>query len=255
MLIRNGEHDDFDLDTILHELCHHWVFQHSTGETGLAWQLFAHGTTHDGRLKKTWTGFHEAFAETMSNEITRREFGWNSTIYGGRTADRRPLSRPMMRMLKIRKAADVEFFEDGWLSAFGLLLCEDVCRLDMETQQIAADGSPVAYAGDLASVPRSCAAPRLEIEDLMHAVAEGGDGRDDGLARDDMTLVHYLDRLADTAAAFTFDHVAPYLRILDPEETAQPWEILTAKPDVADPPVPPGGDKHQQPKPQAAKAP
>ena len=41
----------------------------------------------------------------------------------------------------MRTIVDLDFFEDGWLSAFGLLLCPDVCDLDMNV------GGP--YAADL----------------------------------------------------------------------------------------------------------
>ncbi|HWP42523.1 MAG TPA: hypothetical protein VNO14_04760, partial [Blastocatellia bacterium] len=48
-LIQNSETDNFDLQTVMHEMMHLWAYQHSSGETGLAWQLILHGSTHAGR--------------------------------------------------------------------------------------------------------------------------------------------------------------------------------------------------------------
>lgn len=151
----------------------------------------------------------------------------------------------------MKQAEDVEFFEHSWLSAFGLLLCQDVCRLDMTTMAPPAGGDPDLYARDLRSPPPSCTAPKLALEDLLRTVAGAGDGgRDDGLDRGEMTLRGFLNHVGHTVHDFETRHVGEYIRILDPAETAQPWEILQPRPPVkVDPKVPPKNP--QEPRPRA----
>lgn len=120
------------------------------------------------------------------------EFNWTSTIYGGHTAERRPLSRPEMRRLGIRKFKDL----------------------------------------------------------LRTVVGGGGTGRDDGLDRDDMTLTRFLNHVARTADQFETEHNAAFARMLDPEETAQPWEVLQPRMATGPEPKPPM-KQPQEPKPQA----
>lgn len=53
--------------------------------------------THNGRQAKTWTAFHEAWAEFAKNELYRQMFGQGATIYGGDRAERRPYTRAELK--------------------------------------------------------------------------------------------------------------------------------------------------------------
>ena len=103
-LIQNSQRDSFDLETAMHELLHLWTYQHCSGENKLAWQLIVHGSTHDGKQAKTWTAFHEAWAEFAKTELHRQMFGAGATIYGSNKYARAPLSRAWLKSQGIRHA-------------------------------------------------------------------------------------------------------------------------------------------------------
>lgn len=233
-LVRNSQIDHFNVDTILHELVHLWAYQHTSGEEKLATYLLVHGSTHTGRVAR-WVAWHEAFAEAVSNEITRQLLGTRSTVYRAFTAERRPLSRPYLNGLGIRTLADVDQFEFGWLSAFGLLLCPDVCSLDMTgSGPYATDTTPGVQPTGFTM----CRAPKFTLGDLLRVVAHAPDGKDGGLDKTEMTLGLFLRRCVDVVAKFTSTHADAYLKILDPAETRQPSELLRMSPTPA--PIDPG---------------
>jgi hypothetical protein len=218
-LIQNSQRDNFNLETIIHELMHLWTYQHCSGESGLAWQLIIHGSTHTGRQSKTWTAFHEAWAEFAKTELHRQMFGAGATIYGGSQYQRQPLSRSFLKNQGVRTLADMDNFEWGWMSAFNLLVYNRVTELDMNTGDgyatptltpVMAKQADVAFA-DLLGVflPHGAGAFRTEM------------------TSDQMTLPMYLNRLSTSIPdRFTAKHVSAYLAILDPARTEQPKDLL-----------------------------
>ncbi|MFY0563766.1 hypothetical protein ACN28E_07960 [Archangium lansingense] len=218
-LVRNSVRDNFDLETVSHELLHLWAYQHSSGELGLAWQLFIHGTTHVGRQKKTWTAFHEAFAAVAQAELRRQLFNEGATI-GGVEAKRRPFTRGYLKSQGVNFLAEMEHFEIGWISLFNLLLCRQVCELDMN----GAD----TYA--VTSVTRNplCVAPRISFADLLGVfLPQAPIEFHTELRTDQMTFSTFLNRLsAAMPDRFTSRHRDAYLAIIDPNGTAQPADLL-----------------------------
>ena len=218
-LLRNSKKDQFDADTILHELMHLWTFQHTEQEKRLVTYLFVKGTTHNGMVAP-WAAWHEAFAEVTSNALYRDIFGTSATVYGAFQAERRPYSRKFLKDNKVRTAADLNVYEFGWQSVFGLLLCPDVVSLDM-------NGSGT-YATDLTPGTQPPSAPnkppKIELADLLAAL--GGENKDGGLRIDDMRT----DRFLSTIKVKGFDSLmqAAFLAILDPAETRQPATLLPA---------------------------
>jgi len=220
-LVQTARRDDFDAGAILHEMMHLWAYQHSHGEERLATYLLTHFDTHTGR-QTPYTACHEAMAEALSNEVYRQLFHARATVYGADHAQRRPFSRPHLRAQGMRSLADLDRFEHGWLSAFGLLLCPDVAGLDMnEGDPYANDATP----GDRAVAPMRDV-PVITLAELMRAIARSDGDRDDGWDRDTMYIDALLSRCEAELPHFTKDHHAAYLRILDPSETAQPIALL-----------------------------
>jgi len=221
-LINNSQQDHFNTGTILHELMHLWTYQHTSQEERLATYLLLHGSTHTGRLAP-WVAWYEAFAEATSNELYREIFGTQGTVYGGFSAERRPFSRPYLIRHGITSLDDVQNFEYGWLSTFGLLLCPDVCDLDLTTSgPYAADTSP----GVKDKGSPICSAPKIPLADLLRVVANAPDGRDGGMTRQEMQLGLFLRRCTEVLSQFTSEKADAYLRILDPKETRQPSVLL-----------------------------
>ena len=223
-IVRNGRIDDFDTGTILHEMMHLWGYQHSFQEERLATYLLAHFDTHTGR-HKPWVVCHEAMAEALANEIERQVFRARGTVYGGEEAQRRPLSRPYLTRQGMRRAVNLDYFEDGWRSVFGLLLCPDIADLDMSV-----DGP---YAQDLSPGSRVSRpfldAPVVTLAELMRVIATAGrasNGRDGGWRRDAMRIGVLLASCVSDLPQLTPEHHEAFEAILDPAETRQPWELL-----------------------------
>ncbi len=216
-LVRNSLKDHFDAGTILHEMMHLWAYQHTEDEDRLATYLLVNGTTHNGRIK-SWAAWHEAFAEVISNQLYRDLFGAAGTVYGGFTAQHRPYSRPYLKKGGLMNTADLEVFEDGWQSVLGLLLCPDVCDLDMNAAgPYAADASPGAKGGR-----PTCWSPTIKLADVLAAV--GDDAKDGGLPRDAMRVAPFLERI--DVPGFNDAIRSAYIAILDPAGTAQPRSLL-----------------------------
>ncbi len=217
MLVRNSKKDGFDAGTILHEMTHLWAYQHTENEDRLATYLLVNGTTHTGRIKN-WAAWHEAFAEVVSNEIYRNLFGSAGTVYGGNTAQRRPYSRPYLTKGGLMNTSDLEVFEDGWQSVLGLLLCPDVCDLDMNSAgPYAADMTPGVLGHAL-----NCWAPKMSLADILAAV--GDDAKDGGLPLEAMRVAPFFERI--DVAGFNDTIREAYVAILDPAGTAQPRDLL-----------------------------
>jgi len=218
-LLRNSKKDQFDANTILHELMHLWTFQHTEKEERLATYLLIKGTTHDGMVAP-WAAWNEAFAESVSNELYREMFGTSATVYGAFPAERRPYSRPYLKRKMVRTASDLNVYENGWQSVFGLLLCPDIVSLDMNgSGPYATDMTPGVQPTGVHNKP-----PRVELTDLLAAL--GGDNKDGGLSIQDMRTDRFLSMIKVPG----FDNLmqAAFLSILDPAETRQPASLLPA---------------------------
>lgn len=222
-LIQNSQTDDFDLQIIMHELMHLHTYQHSSGETGLAWQLFLHGSTHNGRQSKTWTSFHEAWGEFAKNELYRQMFGQGATIYGVVSAERRPYTRSELKGSGIPNISELDHFEDGWMSVFNLLVCNKVCELDM-------NGTDMFAKPTLTPSPL-CRQAQISFADLLRVFQPHGTGAyHTEMPLSHMELTSFLNRLsASMPSEFTSGRRDAYLAILDPAQTRQPKDLLGPK--------------------------
>ena len=112
-LVRNGSIDNFEIQTVMHELMHVRNYAHSTGEENLAIQLLINGSTHDGRQDETFTVFHEAAAEIFKSELYHQMFGKRALIYRDKNfeAERKPFTRPWLRSQGIKTLNDLDHFE------------------------------------------------------------------------------------------------------------------------------------------------
>jgi hypothetical protein len=225
-LARNNRRDEFNVDTIVHELTHLWAYQNVRQEERLATYLLTHFDTHSGRLPN-WVAWHEAFAESMSNEFIREIFGTQNTVYGAFPSQRRPYSRPYLRTQNITTRADLDFYEDGWASIFGLLVNPDPCDLDMTPSPgpYAVSGTPGAK--DQGWVP--CTAPKIGWKNILKAVAGAGNQTDGGLERGAMRMESFFRRIADQVPEFTERYQEAFASILDPQESRTPRDLLTVR--------------------------
>ena len=184
-----------------------------------------HFDTHNGRSAH-WVAWHEAFAESMSNELIREIFGAPDTIYGGDPAERRPYSRAFLQSRGIDTKADLDFFEDGWASIFGLLLNPNPCYLDMSGTERYADSIPPPSGG---SGWTACTSPRIGWTNILKAVANAGTQHDGGLSRGAMRMMPFFRRIADEVPEFTEHYQEAFAASLDPQEARTPRDLLTIR--------------------------
>ena len=204
-LLENARSDHFNAASVAHEFMHALMFQYSTGEKGLAWQLLLHGSTHDGRQSKRWVACHEGFAEWAGNLLYSHIYNRPATIYGdkdsatGQVLDNRarPFSRRFLRDQGIRSLSELDYFEYGWIALFTALVSRDLDRLDPDTAETWAKypGQSMWSAGQLRGTSDT---PGLA--DLIGAFkAAASKGYPKLISLDEMTRVTYLQRLMATS--------------------------------------------------------
>jgi hypothetical protein len=229
-LIDNSQLDAFALESIVHEMMHIRNYDHSTSEADLAVELLKSHDLHDGRQDKTFTGFHEAAAEIWMVELYRQLFGetfkadgtrYRATLYDSDSpAERRPFTRTYLKNSGVGSLNDIDHFEDGWLSTFNLLLCRKVTDLDMNGTDQFAEAIPT-------SGPRIARKTvEFSFADLLKAFNALPPGFPEIIDANDMTLHKYFRRLGAVNPAFDEDMQNAYKKILDPNETRNPSDLL-----------------------------
>jgi hypothetical protein len=217
-LVKNSQYDSFEINTIIHEIMHQYVYQHSKHEKGLAWQLIIHGTTHGSRQDKTWVAAHEALAEFLKGEVYRRLFPGRATIGGGTFVQKRlPYSRKYLRDNGTATLADVDHTEDGWTSLFNLLVCTRLCELDMNTTEDYAE--PGNWGG-------MCDQPVLSFADFLRIFLPTSAPFNDVLDRSELTKDQFLSRAVAALSQLETKHKDAYLQLLDPRATVQPSDVF-----------------------------
>lgn len=218
--IHNSQLDSFEIQTVMHELMHMRNYHHSTGELGLAWELLIHRSTHDGRQDVTWTGFHEASAETFKTELYRQLFGKGATIYMDEPAERRPFTRAFLKKKGIHILGDIDHFEYGWISTFNLLLCGKLDELDMNGSGEFAEPQPQP------KVRIAKKSVQFSFADLLRAFDPLPPKFPDQIDISEMTLTGFFHRLSAVNPEFDATVQSAYKQILDPKETRQPYDLL-----------------------------
>lgn len=207
-IVANRRRNQLSTAVVLHELMHLWAFQHTVGEWKMAWQLAAHGTTHGGR-QKPFVAFHEAFAEWAAIWMEQAVLPRDARTPG------RPLSRQGLTGEGITRADEVEEFEDGWMAVFNLLTTSDLDQFDLNR--------PGRFARQ--TLPERCNTPRVPFVRVLRAMRKSR-RQPELLRARDLRLRPVLNRIAVSDGSFTAGHAQAYRRLLDPSDTAQPWELL-----------------------------
>ena len=175
--------------------------------------------------------FHEAAAEIFKSELYHQMFGKRALIYRDKTfeAERRPFTRPWLKKQGIKKLADIEHYEYGWMSVFNLLLCNKVEELDMNGPGPYAREKAATGTGPKAAIARK--SMNLSFADLLRAFDPIFNPVPDEFPKQidvtEMTLNKYFKRLgAALVSPFDATMQSAYKKILDPAETAQPSDLL-----------------------------
>ena len=224
-VVENSVHDDYArIDYLLHELMHIWAYQHSRREKGMAWQLIVHGDTHDLQ-NRAWVAFHEGFAEWAYQEVYRRLFGQNPKSAPASTADAEPvpLNRAYLTNIHgLTSLDEVERHEWGWISLFNLLITHRLTLYDFSGTD--------RYVSRARFRPRRntiCDDPVMDFPDVLRLfLTDNRAGLARQLRRSEMTFAKFLARAVAVVPRFNNRARTAALSLLDPNETAQPRDLL-----------------------------
>lgn len=231
-VIRNKQGDWMSINTILHELMHVWAYQHCSGELSMATQLALHGSTHDGIQAKSFTAFHEGFAEWASNRLFHILFDATPSIYGGVLDTGEPFSRSFLCSMGVEKSSDSEHSEYGWISFFNMLMTEELYMYDFnESSTYAIKKNAVRVKpGTTLSCPALTFGQVLDVFNINTKA-----GLDKVLQKDEMNFDDFLARANALFSQVSSTHVTGIKKLLDVENTQAAWEVLAAPVDSDDP--------------------
>lgn len=229
-LLQNSVDDHFNAETVLHEVMHLWTYQNSKGEDGLAWQLLVHGSTHEGRQKKAWVAFHEAFAEWAAAQLYQRIYQQRMDVLADAELDSRPtpFSRDYLRSLGIASLDDLDHFEHGWFALFNALTCPLPDSLEPD------NGSPyMTYSGTVAAAidaTWTTTARTSGPEILKSMMAQPSGTFSKVPTKDELNLDTFLDRLVAISAVTTREQADAVKALLQtrPPAPARPKDKAAA---------------------------
>ena len=155
-----------DIDTMLHELFHIWVYQHSIFEERMANYLAGHlkEGTH-GKVDRTFVAFHEGLAE-WGNLVLKKK------IPSATNNIEKPLSREGMKSQEVRKFSDVEFVDWGWTNFFNLLHKQDVWKYNFGTSNDSLDKTETRKSLE---PYQNCRVGQLDFEELLNTIDHRGE--------------------------------------------------------------------------------
>ncbi|MFK8080802.1 MAG: hypothetical protein AB8B97_11005 [Granulosicoccus sp.] len=224
-MVKNTDKDSMYKDgevtfnTLYHELMHLWTYGYSSGEDNLALQLARHGSTHDGLQNKTYTAFHEAWAEHSSNVLLKTLFNETSYIYGNQAYWPFPFSKPVLVNEGITKLSEVDRHEYGWMHIFNCLTCDNLTNFNTNLQQESNYQNNLFWARvdtrDIDNIPS------LDIYDLMQAFKAP-----EPYPVKQMNLDDFMDRIQKIEPEITNSIRAGYIKVFDPKESRPPRDCF-----------------------------
>jgi len=210
----DGQRDHFNTDTIWHEMAHVWAYDHCSGELGLAWQLFADGSTHDDQ-EKPFVAFHEGFADHFAENMKEQILNLSQP---------KPFNRDHLKSLGLTNLTKLERRDTGWTHVFRALQLEDIHTYDFNATPGSSvrSADPSTYQGKFSQVR-----PLTFKNTLTIFLADPGAGHPKDINKDEMTIHAFLHRAADILKKFDSDRVDDWKDVLDPSKTTQPVDVFT----------------------------
>lgn len=213
-IVKNSADDDGDeADTLLHELMHIWMYQHSRGEDALAGYLATHlqRGTHD-IVDQEYVAFHEGFAEYGQHVLMEDLFGEERPL---------PLSRTTLASQGLDTLEMMQFKDTGWESTFLLL-----ALTDLEDYDFSSTGYRISERG--LSLFKTCDdVTQIGFTRLLRIfAADSGAGYSQQIHRSEMNHDDFFTRAKDILSQYDGDDEAVHLDLLDPESDFEPYEDI-----------------------------
>ena len=210
--------DQFDLDTIYHELFHVWVYDHFSGEGCLTETLLINGNTH-GLVSDPCVAFNEGAAEWGMGQLKQILFGIPPEL---------PFSRQDLKNKGATNLGLVQRLDDGWQSLFSTITLPELNKYNFN-----ATGTHIS---PLSPAPSGCSSPTNGFHKVLSVFLEHPDkGFSALLSRNETTMDSFLTRsnaiLVNLGTNSVSDLLVQnlYLDLVDPSKTTQPSNVLCGK--------------------------
>lgn len=202
-----------DTDTLLHELMHIWMYQHSRGESALAGYLLTHLNrgTHD-IVDQEYVAFHEGFAEYAAQFLLETLFGTEQT---------RPLSKAGLINQGLDTLDLVQFKDDGWQTVFRTLALDDLSTWNFSTASTRAEPRGIMIAKTCDDVTK------LGFQRLTRIFDEDASaGYTNDIHRNAMNFDDFFERAEDIVSPYDANDTDVYMQTLDPESDFEPYNDI-----------------------------
>ncbi|MEM6326458.1 MAG: hypothetical protein AAF791_05010 [Bacteroidota bacterium] len=214
------------VNALLHEAMHIWAYQHSTGEEDLALNLLTSGSTHC--FEPTYIAFHEGFAEFAAERLAKILFGIDAPL---------PVTRDAMQdgftcegsTNRLTSIGQVEDHDYGWIASLRTLIKGRLQSWTYEgsatSRTFRSSTNAITEHGEL-TVVGACDSPQIVFKDVLTTfLAHPADGYPAPLAKGDMNLEDFVDRLTDIHDLGN-DTRDALLTLMDPAATEQPRDLF-----------------------------
>lgn len=210
--LMNDRTNQIDIDTLMHELMHLWVYGYSRGEDGLAWQLLIHGSTHNGLQNKSYVAFHEAFAEVSSRVLLNNIFNIQEDIYGSTQYQISPLNRNQLKDYGINSLSEIDNHEFGWIHIFNTLMCPNLEQKNLNERGFYARTSYKKIIDDVYS---------LSIYDIFETFKHPLPFK-----TREMNITGFMNRVMESVSGFNKQTKNTYIKLFDVNDTTNPKDLF-----------------------------
>ena len=225
--------NQFNSNTLIHELMHTVEYQFSTGEDGMVWQLIKHGDTHQTRENTTYVPFLEGWAEWATYKVLREISGEklrNFEEASGFNKPHLPLNRAYVGAAldeSERFLANVDYTERGWHSLFNILTYKALGQCDFNLS------SSDKYA--LKTFVQQCPDAKFEysFKDVLSIfLKHPSKGIDKYLKTSEMNFMDFLNRAKIVLPDLDDEDVKNIKKYLNPNQDENPRDHHSCLPGV-----------------------
>ncbi|WP_282605684.1 hypothetical protein [Pelagibius sp. Alg239-R121] len=213
---KDGNTDDFNMDTLIHEAAHRLFYTKFYGEGCLTWDLILTFDTHD-LAPNSCSAFHEGAADAFQQRFEFEQFGEEMELPDNRAR----LASGSGMAAAVPRPNLVERLDDGWTSIFMSMMNEGLGRLKFGS---ADEASGRARQGSFLG---TCSTPKVNLKRMIKIFlsnSEKGFFRD--LTQDETRMGPFLARADALLANFDEDHAAAISAVHDSRLESEPSDFM-----------------------------
>jgi hypothetical protein len=203
--------DTNDVDTLLHELGHAYLYPHVTGEGCLTFDLLLSGDVHQAQ-ESSCVAFNEGFAEYFADKLEQELNADGRLSSSEPSSTTTPMNRAdLSRRLGLNNLTQLALREDGWEQVLRVLTSADITRHLFGTAT-GAPGAVAAYTGT------GCSGMPMTLGDLDDALDVIGSD----MSVSGVSAASFLGRADNRLSVFDATDAQRYLDAIDPAKTSEP---------------------------------